>query len=447
MTGDLPASAPARITPLPAGLFLRPELPDAALYGLPGDVVRVLAETTEADPAALLLTFLTMFGSAVGPEPHVEFGGRPQCGRLFTLIVGDAASGRKGTAHGAVEDLFRKADPDWADRIEPGLQSAEAMIDRVADCESDDCRLLVVETEYNRLLAAMASSGGKLSAQLRNAYDGSRLAVTRRDRKRSAVATRAHISLLAHITPEELLRVHSRARQAGGLESRMLYAYVTRARELSPFAASSVPSRLVPRISEGLERSRGGVLSLADPISRELCMMRGIQPSTVLPVAPQVLDGWPALMRDLPAVDRGLGAMFDRAETHVMRLAIVYALTDQASAVGTEHVRAAVALWSYCARSAEIIFAVPLSSLPPALNPRRMAKLWNALHQTYPGWLALGQIQDDVFNGNVAGAEIAAMITFLAERGQIEMRQVPTGGRPRTEYKLADPAGTFPVTP
>jgi hypothetical protein len=60
-----PAGPPA----IPLGAFLRPELPDAALYGLAGEVTRDLADVTEADPAALLLTFLTMFGNAAGPEP------------------------------------------------------------------------------------------------------------------------------------------------------------------------------------------------------------------------------------------------------------------------------------------------------------------------------------------------------------------------------------------
>jgi hypothetical protein len=36
------------------------------------------------------------------------------------------------------------------------MQSPEAMIDRVSDGESDDCRLMVVETEFARLLEVMA---------------------------------------------------------------------------------------------------------------------------------------------------------------------------------------------------------------------------------------------------------------------------------------------------
>ena len=71
-----------------------------------------------------------------------------------------------------MEQLFAEADPDWADgRVLYGLQSAEAMIDQVADDARSDCRLMVVETEFGRLVETMARTG-TLSAQLRNAWDG-----------------------------------------------------------------------------------------------------------------------------------------------------------------------------------------------------------------------------------------------------------------------------------
>lgn len=100
-----------------AGQFLRPELPEEALYGLPGDVIGALAPTTEADPAALLLTFMTMFGNVIGAEPHVAFGGADHPGRLFVLIAGDAATGRKGTSLSVIEKLGRPG--IWLDHRRP----------------------------------------------------------------------------------------------------------------------------------------------------------------------------------------------------------------------------------------------------------------------------------------------------------------------------------------
>lgn len=48
----------------PLSAFLRPELPAAALRGLPGDVATALAESSGADPAAVLVTFLALLGNA-----------------------------------------------------------------------------------------------------------------------------------------------------------------------------------------------------------------------------------------------------------------------------------------------------------------------------------------------------------------------------------------------
>ena len=56
----------ATVPPLAA--FLRPQLPPAALYGLPGEVATTLAESSGADPAAVLVTFLALLGNAAGPQ-------------------------------------------------------------------------------------------------------------------------------------------------------------------------------------------------------------------------------------------------------------------------------------------------------------------------------------------------------------------------------------------
>jgi hypothetical protein len=46
--------------------FVRPPLPEAARYSLAGDVVQAIEPHTEADPAALLLSYLVVLGIACG---------------------------------------------------------------------------------------------------------------------------------------------------------------------------------------------------------------------------------------------------------------------------------------------------------------------------------------------------------------------------------------------
>ena len=76
-------AAPAAYTPEPW-----PVLDDGALYGLAGEVVTCLAPHTESDPAALLLTYLTSFGNAVGRGPHYLVEDTRHFANLFVLLAG-----------------------------------------------------------------------------------------------------------------------------------------------------------------------------------------------------------------------------------------------------------------------------------------------------------------------------------------------------------------------
>jgi hypothetical protein len=422
----------------PLAAFLRPELPDAALWGLPGETAMALAEASGTDPAAVLVAYLTLLGNAAGPQPHARFGGADHPARLFSVLVGDAATARKGTATAAVEALFADADPDWASgRVMYGLQSAEAMIDQVADGMSRDCRLMVVETEFGRLAETMARTG-TLSAQLRNAWDGR--ALQRSTTRFTRTATRAHISLLAMITPEELLRHHRRLSQAGGLESRILYVFTAPAREVSPFAPPADHAYLASRLREVLDASHEAVLAGTDPVSRYLLAQRGIQPRTELPVDGAVAGCWGRDVKPrLPEPGEGLAELHSRAESQVIRLAAAYAIADTSPAVKTVHVEAALAVLSYCARSAEVVFGVPVAQLPPRVDPRCTAKIVRCLHDRYPGWVSRDDIGSGLLRGNTPAAEITTALGDLSRKRLVEHREVPTAGRPREEYRLAAP--------
>ena len=421
----------------PLAAFLRPELPPAALYGLPGEAAAVLSESSGADPAAVLVSFLALLGNAAGPQPHARFGGAEHPARLFAVLVGDAATGRKGTALGAVEPLFAEADPDWAEsRIAYGIQSGESVIEQVAD-GSGDCRLMLVETEFARLVETMARTG-TLSTHLRNAWDGRTLhRATTRETQR---ASRAHVSMLAMITPEELLRHHRRLSQAGGLESRILYCYTAPLREVSPFAAAPDTGDLANRLRKVLLASREAVMSRSDPVSRVLLTLRGIQPRTELPVSHQVARAWrEAVKSRLPAPDAGMPGLNSRAEAQVIRLAAAYALADMSREISPEHVEAALAVQSYCARSAEVVFSVPVAQLPPRVNPNVSARIVRALHDRYPGWVARDEIGSGLLHGNVAAADVDAALGSLAGQKIAEKRRTPTDGRTREEYRLIAP--------
>jgi len=89
-----------------------PEPPRAeAFHGIAGEFVRLIEPHTEADPVALLVQFLAAVGSAFGASPHVLIEDDRHGAKLWTVIVGDTAHGRKGTSLGRVERIVQAADP------------------------------------------------------------------------------------------------------------------------------------------------------------------------------------------------------------------------------------------------------------------------------------------------------------------------------------------------
>lgn len=417
--------------------LLRPVLPDDALYGLPGEIARTLSESSGADPASILTMFLTMFGNAVGRQPHVMFYGHDEPARLFTLIVGKWARGRKGTAYNAVRKLFVPAEPEWAaTRIEPGLQSPEAMIEAVADTPNGDPRLLILETEFARLISTMASTR-RFSSQLRTAYDGEALS-RKRVKQEPLMSTQHNISLIGMITPGELI---SLSKLSGGLESRMLYVYSAPARrtKTDPFTVNEDEIFLADKVKAAINHAWDNILAGTDPISAELAELRGVAPNTKFPIADDVADNWkleiePAVEEIADAVGEDYERYTARAQTHIIRLSLVYALADEADEVGWPHVRAAMALTEFCLFSARRIFSVP-DNPEPKVNPKQQGKVFDHLVDVYPEWASVLEITKDVLSNNLPATGI---LEDLEEQGLVESRKIVTGakGRPRIEYRV-----------
>jgi Bifunctional DNA primase/polymerase, N-terminal len=98
-----------------------PELAPAALHGVPGEIVRAVEQYTEADPAAVLVQLLCMFGAAVGPKPHIVVANRRHPAIINPLIVGRTNSGAKGTGYDLAYTVAREAIEDSGQRVLSGL--------------------------------------------------------------------------------------------------------------------------------------------------------------------------------------------------------------------------------------------------------------------------------------------------------------------------------------
>jgi primase-polymerase (primpol)-like protein len=91
------------------------QMAEEAFQGLAGDVVRVIEPHTEASREALLINFLVAFGNAVGTGPHALAEADKHGCNTFAVLVGQTSKGRKGSSWSHIRELFKRADPEWAD--------------------------------------------------------------------------------------------------------------------------------------------------------------------------------------------------------------------------------------------------------------------------------------------------------------------------------------------
>ncbi len=397
-----------------------------AYYGLAGDFVRTIAPHTEADPVALLAEFLVAFGNLIGRGPHFVAEADHHYTNLFAILVGVTAKGRKGSSWGQVRARVRIADTEWADRIQSGLSSGEGLIWTVrdpisrrepvkqkgrvtgyAEVEADpgaaDKRLLVFEPELASTLRVLGREGNTLSAIIRQAWDSGELRVLTRNSP--ARATGAHISLIGHITADELRRYLDRTEAGNGFANRFLFLCVKRANVLPEGGALDTVdfAPLLRRLREAVDFAR----QLGEAELRRDAAARAWWRE----VYPELSEGKPGL----------LGAVTSRAEAQAMRLALVYALLDQSSEIQCPHLEAALSLCRYAEASARFIFG-------DALGDAVADALLFALRDE-PGGMTRTRISAAIFGRNRSSEEIERALTTLSEQGLIRCEAEKTAGR------------------
>jgi len=331
---------------------------DAALHGPAGDLVRAIRDQTESDPAAILIQFLVAVGNAFGRSLYRMVEATRHHPNLFLALVGPSAKGRKGTAWDWCVSVVAKADPTWALRLQTGLSSGEGVIHAVRDPTAKepgegggrkgkrsratdpgvtDKRALFIQPEFSAVLKVCGREGNTLSDILRAAWDGKDLQVA--SKNSGEVATAPHISLVSHISREELRSTLADNDAANGFGNRFLWACAKRANIL-PFGGKVKPGAIDPIIS-----SVAQALAFARANPGEF----GFEP--------RAADVWGAVYPSLSADRTGLaGAILSRAEAQTLRLAMLYAALDATRTIELEHLEAALALWEYCERSAAFIF-------------------------------------------------------------------------------------------
>lgn len=403
-------------------------LDESAFHGLAGELARMIEPHTEADVAALLVQFLIGFGNMAGRNAHAQVGADRHYLNLFGVLVGPTSKGRKGSSWNAIQQVLHAADEEWAGgRITSGLSSGEGVIWAVRDEIEEqepireprtkritgyqtvvtdqgitDKRLMIVETEFASALKVADREGNTLSGVIRQAWDTGTLRIMTRNRP--AKATETHVSILGHVTKDELLRYLTSTEAGNGFANRFLWVCVRR-------------SKMLPE---------GGQLHTVDfaPMLRKLTdALRFTRTAGELRRDEEAREMWAELYPRLTRDRLGLfGAVTSRAEAITLRLSCLYAAMDCCPEIRVPHLAAALEVWRYCEDSARFIFG-------DALGDQTADAILEAL-RSRPEGMTRTDLRD-LFRRNKTATEIGRALTALAQHGLVrcEMER-DTGGRP-----------------
>jgi hypothetical protein len=344
-----------------------PRLEPEALHGLAGRIVEAIDPYTEADPVATLGHVLAATGNLIGLGPHARVQHDRHPCRLNVALVGRTGKGRKGTAWSTPRHLLARVDPDWAARrVTTGLSSGEGLVYHVRDARHErqpirergrvvghedvevdggepDKRLLVIEPELAIVLKVISREANTLSGLIRQAWDSGDLGtLTKHSPLR---ATGAHVTLIGHITEEEVRRYLNETERANGFANRFLWLLVRRSKALPE--AEPAPDAVLAPLADALRRVVAFART-AGELARD-GEARGVWAA----VYPGLSEGHPGVV----------GAILNRAEAQVLRLSSLYAVLDCSAEVRSPHLRAALALWRYAEASARLIFGSRLGVL------------------------------------------------------------------------------------
>ena len=393
------------------------DIDSPSMTGILGQIVRTVLPHSEADPFGLLMTALSRSSAFLGSGAYVPVSaGSRQPARLYVILVGSTARARKGVTESDIGSIFDLVDPTFAEtRIKSGLSSGEGLLKALSrkDDEPDlDPRLLVVETEFASVLTVLGREGNTISTAIRDLWDRGRTAtMTKKD---PINVENAHLCIMSHITEEELHRKLSTVDIANGFANRFLFAHVQRSKRLPHGGSLSDTERdlLASQWRQALAKGS----EIHGPIRRNEEAMSLWE------------DWYNELDDDVPGL---YGSLVARAEAHVTRISLIYALLDGSPVITAKHHLAALDIWQRCEATIQRLYPQAETT-----GNKEADRILDALRAR--GSLTRSELTRSVFSNHITDTQLDNAVGILIEVGKIQERTIDTKGRPRTEYHLVE---------
>ena len=411
----------------------------ACLYGLIGEIAKAGSETTEANPYAVAASAIAYLGCAVGRGPYMPIGNTWHHPRFFMLHVGRSGEGRKGDAVSLIKRIAHRVG-EMSEHHAPqihagGLSSREGMVFLIHDAYQEgkeevpavvDKRLLVIESEFVNVLSQAKREGNTLSAALRDCWDGVSLKPATKTNR--MWATNPHINMLAAITKAELVSSMASKDLTNGFANRFMFYWAERSR-LLPFPKAT-PAAEVDRLA-------GKVIDVL-----KFCEAERWAEDDMLRVelSPAAVTCWASLYRgELNDRSHGerINALIERRAPMLLRLAMLFALTDCTTTVEVHHINAALAWIRYSTDSVKFIFGSAADEAEVAEVNDTASKIVQFIAQNKR--VTRTQITRECFNGHASKERIDAALDELltANPARIVVEEDRAGkGRPTKFYEL-----------
>jgi hypothetical protein len=301
--------------------------------------------------------------AGLGRGAYLRLGDDWHHPRLFALHVGRSGRGRKGTSIKLVRLILKAIEerhPDvHAQCYTGGLSSREGLLMLIHDGYTkgsgrnveevpavQDKRLMVIESEFVNVLHQAAREGNTLSAALRDAWDGQGIKPAI---KNNAVGvSHPHINLMGHITPSELLESMKARELSNGFANRFMVIWAEQV-AVEPF-----PQGTPRAVVHGLADRVADVLRWAGAD-------RFVEHDhTQIDLTNEARELYAKMyrheLRDRSGGERVTG-LLERRAPYLLRLAMLFAITEKTRWIDIHHLKAAAAWVRYWAESVKFIFS------------------------------------------------------------------------------------------
>ena len=411
----------------------------ACLYGLVGEIAKAGSATTEANQYAVAASAIAYLACAVGRGPFMPIGNTWHHSRFFMLHVGRSGEGRKGDAVSLIKRIAHQVgemSAHHAPQIHSGgLSSREGMIYLIHDGYMDgkeevppieDKRLLVIESEFVNVLSQAKRDGNTLSAALRDCWDGVSLKPATKTNR--MWASNPHINILAAITKAELVSRMASNDLTNGFANRFLFYWAERSR-LLPFPKATPQEevdRLAGKVLEVLEFCQSSRWVDRDKLRVEL--------------SPAAVTCWTNLYKgELNDRSHGerINALIERRAPMLLRLAMLFALTDCTAVVDVHHINAALAWIRYSTESVKFIFGSAADEAEVAEVNDTASRIIQFITQNKR--VTRWQLSSECFKGHASKDRLDAALDELltANPPRVVVEDVRSGkGRPTKFYEL-----------